>query len=131
MADYHVGFEALSEYCHCEYEATARAQFLAHCPHCHKPVDTVRITEEARAASVNSNRPKRNLFCVALLVKKGGAWHGLKEYLHANDIQDARLQYMRVTPPKDLLKFPREVVGISQVIGYFVEDEKGHVLSVD
>lgn len=50
------------------------------------------------------------------------------DYLHAVDVADARLQYLQSEPPSVMREV--RIVGVSRVLGYFVDDNKGDKLSV-
>jgi len=72
---------------------------------------------------------KRTLYCIAYEFRvRPGVWDCDKLYMHADNVEDARLQFFRSDSP-ELMREIR-VVGIAPVIGLFVDDTKGEVLSV-
>lgn len=82
-----------------------------------------------------AERPKKKLFAVAYERKIGPRkWVGEMEYLHATDIGEARVAWFRSeSNATRIMQAERRAirfVGISEVIGYFVEDNHGDVLSV-
>ena len=97
------------------------------CATCKRHVDEVHITEEG--LHNRSSEPKKPLYCIAYEEREGTTWKGHKLYVHADSVEDARLQYLYSEPPKRLRQ--RNVVGVARIIGYFVNDSKGENLSVD
>lgn len=77
--------------------------------------------------------PKKDpLFAIAMNVSiRGGPWKPRIEYLHAKDAGDARVQYLQSEcMAMKAGTFRVDIVGVSHVIGYFVNDNKGDILSV-
>jgi hypothetical protein len=55
-------------------------------------------------------------------------WVPGSEYLHAKDLEDARLQYFNSEAPKVMQEV--RIVGIAPVIGYHVNDNHGDDITV-
>ena len=70
----------------------------------------------------------RPLYCIAYerYDKKGQIVKADFEYVHADSIPHARNQFCFSNPNRRT----HRVVGVAPVIGYFVEDKKGDILSV-
>jgi hypothetical protein len=90
--------------------------------------DDVHISEEAMEQSLRSTAPKKPLWCIAYEEVIKGKLTGDFLYVHATDAGDAMWQYLASDPGPVLRK--RRIVGVSQVIGYFVHDNHGDELSV-
>lgn len=71
---------------------------------------------------------KRALFCIAVEIfdEKNVMIGTSLEYLHANDIANAKYLF-RLTAPNTK---KHRIVSVGSVIGYRVEDKQGKVLSV-
>lgn len=91
--------------------------------------DSIHISEEDMERAQCSTKPKKPLYCIAYTERKGRKLVGQKLYVHANSIEEARLQYFQSELPTTLVQ--RDIVGIAPVIGYFVNDKHGNDLSVD
>lgn len=70
----------------------------------------------------------RPLYCIAyeLYSRKGHLLKGDLEYVHADSVAHARNQFCYSNPNRRTHK----VVGVAPVIGFYVDDKKGEVLSV-
>lgn len=85
----------------------------------------IHISEEDREKSLNSTKEKKPLYCIAFVDKRSGKGELL--YVHATDSGEARMQYMM----SEQMKLRHlELVGVSPVIGFHVNDSKGEDLSV-
>lgn len=76
----------------------------------------------------NQAQPKKTLFAVAFRVKRRREWHIQIEYLHAENVETARILFTAGNSMM-LVKRKMKIIGVSPAIGYFVEDNQGLVLS--
>jgi hypothetical protein len=98
-----------------------------HCPECELPL----ATGKHRVGCPNriKTTTKRKLYCIAYEFKVSpGVWDADMVYMHGDTAEEIRLQFFRSNAP-ELMREIR-IVGIAPVIGYFVEDKQGEVLSV-
>ena len=77
----------------------------------------------------SSPEPKRSLYAVAveIPIKRRGKIIGWKPeitHLHAFDSQNAKVTYLQ-----DPDNYSHRIVAVGPVVGYFVEDNHGEVLS--
>ena len=70
----------------------------------------------------------RTLFAVAIERVVGMHWTASIEYLHADSIAHARILFTAGNS-QPLLNRTMKIVAIGPAIGYFVEDNKGMILS--
>lgn len=71
---------------------------------------------------------KRKLFCAAYEKIIEGKIKAFKEYMHAEDVNEARKNFL-AGHCNDIIPVSN-IVGIARVIGYIVQDDKGEKLSV-
>jgi hypothetical protein len=82
---------------------------------------------------MNQKQPNKNgpLYCIAYLVLKNKTWEARMEYTHGPDAVAVRNTFCRSLPRGFYLGRNVSITGIAPVVGYFVEDEKKMILSVD
>jgi hypothetical protein len=68
----------------------------------------------------------KTLFCACLEIWRNGEWIARKDYLHADDVGEARAKVTVAHPNRNLVR----IIGVAQVIGYHVEDNHGDRLIV-
>jgi hypothetical protein len=78
-------------------------------------------------------KEKDPLFALAMNVSTNGGltWKPRMEYIHAKDAGDARVKYLNseiMALKNNQLRI--DIIGVSHVLGYFVNDTKGDILSV-
>jgi len=76
----------------------------------------------------NNNHSKRPLHCIALKKWTGSGWVNQLEYLHADDSAMAKAIFVGTLQGPAILY--TRIIAVAPVIGYFVDDNQGRVLSV-
>ena len=71
---------------------------------------------------------KKPLFAVAVEKVVGMKWVASIEYLHADNVAHARILFTAGNT-QPLMNRSMKIVAIGPAIGYFVEDNKGMILS--
>lgn len=71
---------------------------------------------------------KKPLFAVAFRARKKRSWNIHIEYLHAVDVEEARVLFTAGNSMM-LVKRRMKIIGIAPAIGFFVEDKQGLVLN--
>ncbi len=102
-----------------------------HCMTCQEFRDAAKLAKGQKRLQLyciayETHQPKT---CQACLTRRGiHTWVPDMEYTHAEDISAARLTFYH--SQMDGVMRETRTVGVSEVVGYFVEDNKGNNLSV-
>lgn len=75
---------------------------------------------------IQRSRNKRTLYAIAFEIHENGDIQPGMEYVHAVNRRDARRQFIRGRHNRKI-----NIVAIGPVIGYYVKDNHGDVLSTD
>lgn len=76
------------------------------------------------------DREPKIMYAIAYEMFFHGSWNARLEYVHAENIGRARVNWAAGVPKGFKMGFNARLVGIAPVIGVFVEDEKKEIYSV-